>query len=82
MPELLRAYGEALQQEQTRTGVVLLGLALVTLVLLGVFAPERPWSKRRDTPGAPGARHAAVTFGAGSDAYTSSSTSGRCVSVP
>lgn len=38
MPELLRAYGEALNQDQAQVGVVLLGLALVTLALVGVFA--------------------------------------------
>jgi hypothetical protein len=38
MPELLRAYGEALEQDRAQTGVVLLGLALVTLALVGVFA--------------------------------------------
>lgn len=38
MPELLRAYGDALRSDQSGCGVVLLALALVVLTPLAVIA--------------------------------------------
>jgi len=37
MPELLRAYGEALRHDGSSTGAVVFGLFLVTLALTGLI---------------------------------------------